>query len=376
MNNKLKICHVISGYYRNDPRVFQRQCKSLQSFGFEVCLLTNDGGPEEFIDGIKVHVCEKYWSNRLKVLLFAKSQFINEALKLGAVIYQLHSPELISLGKELKKNGKIVIYDAHEDLPRHILEKNWLPKPIRNPLSKLVNFYIKRVLSYYDAIITPHQHVVDDLKQINNSTILITNFAKVLSKFSVSKEDYFKRENIVCYSGTVYRHSNQLTILDAINNIDNIKYSIAGYISPDYDAAISSHNAYKKINFVGRLPWEQLRNFYLSARIGLVIIDYKMNLGGKRGTFAVNKMFEYMEAGLPFICTDYELWKEVVEKYECGICVEPGNMEQIRNAITFLLDNPNIAYQMGQNGRNAVLEKYNWGTQEIKYLEIFRRLIV
>ena len=102
-------------------------------------------------------------------------------------------------------------------------------------------------------------------------------------------------------------------------------------------------------------------------------MDYKLNLGYRRGTYAVNKIFEYMEAGLPIICTDYDLWKEIVDKYDCGICVEPNNAKQIEEAIQFLISNKEKAYQMGQNGRKAVLLEYNWNTQEKEYLRIFRK---
>ena len=42
-----------------------------------------------------------------------------------------------------------------------------------------------------------------------------------------------------------------------------------------------------------------------------------------------NKMFEYMIAGLPIICSDFSLWKEIVEKNRSGICVDPGNLDQV-----------------------------------------------
>jgi hypothetical protein len=55
----VKVCHIISGYFRIEARVFQRQCKSLKNNGFEVSVLTNDGEPEEVIDGIPFYSCNK-----------------------------------------------------------------------------------------------------------------------------------------------------------------------------------------------------------------------------------------------------------------------------------------------------------------------------
>jgi glycosyltransferase involved in cell wall biosynthesis len=373
MNNK-KFCQVISGYYRNDPRIFQRQCKSLTEAGFSVSILTNDDQPEETLEDISIYSTNNYWASRLRVLIFAKKQFLKRAIELDADIYQMHSPELLSLGIALRKAGKIVVYDAHEDLPKHIIEKDWLPRFIRKPLSFVVQNYMNTILQNYHAIISPHSHVVDNLKEINPNTTLITNFAKLLPSKEIYLDEYLQRKQIICYSGTVYLHSNQISILDALKELPDVTYNIAGYCSPDYLEVLSKHESYKKLNYIGRINWADLAAFYKKARIGFVLIDYKLNLGGKRGTYAVNKIFEYMEAALPIICSDYDLWQDIINEYNCGICVEPGNVKQLKDAITFLLNNPIEAYKMGQNGRRAVLQKYNWSTQHEVYINIFKEL--
>lgn len=373
MENKIKVCHVISGYFRNDARIFQRQCKSILKAGYEVSILTNDDGPKEILDEINIYPCGRFWKNRIKIILFAKYQFIEKAIEIDADIYQLHSPELIPLGLELKRRGKIIIYDAHEDLPKHILEKDWIPPFLRKPISLIIDAYMKRALKKYDEIISPHSHVIDYLVNVNKNVTLITNFAKFDYSNNYDLSHYLSRDNSICYSGTVYLHSNQEFILDAISNINNLKYQIVGFIDKNHKKRLSEMKGFEKLIFLDRIPWEELNNFYSKSLIGMVVIDYKLNLGNKKGTYAVNKIFEYMQAGLPIICTDYDLWKEIIEKYDCGICVVPNNANQIEEAIRFLINNKERAYKMGQNGRKAVLVEYNWEAVEKKYIEIFRK---
>lgn len=372
-----QVCILISGYPRDNARIFHRQAKSLLSSGFSVSILTNDGGIDDCVEGINIY-CTDYWKSRFKVLLFAKKQFYRACLKINADIYFIHSPELLTLGLKLKAKGKLIIYDAHEDLPRHILEKEWLPRLFRLPISFLSNIFLNYVFSKIDALVSPHTHVIERYNLVNNNCVLITNFSKTFSQSNFDLSEYLARPKAICYSGTAYFHSNQLQILDAIKDFNDVVYNIAGTIPHKLYSDMQSHKSFNKVNFLGLLDYKYLKDFYLNARIGMVIIDYKLNLGSKRGTYAVNKMFEYMESGLPIICSDFDLWIHVIDKHNCGIYVKPGNILEIKNAIAHLLENPTLAYEMGQNGKNAVLSEYNWNSEEDKlnnlFLEVFNSI--
>lgn len=367
------VCHVISGYFRNDARVFLRQCKSLHKHGFTVSILTNDGEPDEVLDGIKVIDCGKLWS-RAKTLARAKRQFLEKALEIDADIYQLHSPELLPLGLTLKKLGKLVVYDAHEDMPRHLLEKEWLPLFSRKAISFAFEKYMLHALGQFDDIVSPHSHVVADFQAKLGKGTLIANFPLVGANSAFSQADYDARGTVLCYSGTVYSYSNQEEVVEALSKFDKVQYRIAGYIDPNHAERLKAMPAGERVAVLGRLSRPDLYEFYHSARVGVVIYDYKLNLGDRLGSYGTNKVFEYMEAGLPFVCTDYILWKDIIDRYDCGVCVAPGRPDEIATAIDYLLRDSQRAYHMGQNGRKAVLQEFNWASEEKKYVELFRRL--
>ena len=87
-----------------------------------------------------------------------------------------------------------------------------------------------------------------------------------------------------------------------------------------------------------------------------------------------NKMFEYMSAGMPIITSNFPLWAEIVKENGCGLCVDPLKPEQIAIAIEYINSNPKEADNMGKNGKKAVLEKYNWGVEEVKLVNLYSRL--
>ena len=168
-------------------------------------------------------------------------------------------------------------------------------------------------------------------------------------------------------------YSNQYELFDAISEIRDIEYHIAGYLVEDLLESLKKIDPHNKLKYYGKVTKPELKKFYDNAMIGYVVYDYKLNLGYNLGSFGTNKIFEYMEAGLPIICTDFILWKEIIEKYDCGICVEPNNSSQIKKAIEFLLNNKEKAYIMGRNGQKAIESEYNWNEEEKKYLAIFRK---
>ena len=69
----------------------------------------------------------------------------------------------------------------------------------------------------------------------------------------------------MCYSGTVYTYSNQKVIFDAMSKIQNVEYQIAGYIDPKYLENLSKHTSYKKVKYLGRIPWNDLPLFYRNS---------------------------------------------------------------------------------------------------------------
>jgi glycosyltransferase involved in cell wall biosynthesis len=86
------------------------------------------------------------------------------------------------------------------------------------------------------------------------------------------------------------------------------------------------------------------------------------------------KMFEYMAAGIPVIASDFPLWREIVLGNQCGLCVDPMDPTAIAKAIDFLVIHPAEARQMGENGRRAVLERYNWSVEQAKLLTYYKNL--
>jgi glycosyltransferase involved in cell wall biosynthesis len=87
------------------------------------------------------------------------------------------------------------------------------------------------------------------------------------------------------------------------------------------------------------------------------------------------KLFEFMAAGIPVIASNLRLQKQIVKENNCGIVVDIFNTEAVQEAILFLMNNPEQAKAMGNNGRQAVEEKFSWGKEEEKLVDYYKNLI-
>ena len=81
-----------------------------------------------------------------------------------------------------------------------------------------------------------------------------------------------------------------------------------------------------------------------------------------------------MNAKLPIIASDFEYFKNIFKELGCGINVDPRNSRKIAKTIDYLVDNPNIRYDMGENGYKAVINKYNWNIEEKKLINFYKHL--
>jgi len=352
--NRLKVCHVTSVHKFPDTRIFYKECKSLAKRYdvYHIAANTDDA----VLDNVKIRGVSLSSNRVFRVLQLNK--VYKKALEIDADIYHLHDPELINMGAKFKKRGKKVIFDSHEDIPLDIAEKKWIPAILRNPLSKYYSNLEKREFKKFDALISVTPSIVNKLKVINPNTYQVTNYPPI-SEFV----DERKWNRTICFAGIISPNWLHHCIVESLSDLD-VVYTIAGRGPQRYINSLKSCNNGKKVEYVGVLKQEKVRSFIQGSTIGMALYDYLPSFGYKLGSLGNNKIFEYMAAGIPMITTDFVLWKEIIDKYHCGICVNPHNPNDIASAIKYLMDNPKLCKEMGDNGRKAVTEYYNWSSQE------------
>lgn len=370
---KIKVCHLTIPHSRYDERIFLKECCSLANAGYDVTLLCADNRTPEIKNGVKIESIDFTPKNKMQRILGAKSKMLPEALKIDAEIYHFHDPELLPVGLALKKKGKKVIYDSHEDVPKQILTKSWIPKIFLKFISYIYEYYEMKICRNLDCIITVTPHIVERFRKFHNNVWMITNYPRSEENFMTSK---LKKEQKICFAGGISKQWMHENIISAIPRNINVKYCLAGPIEDQYLANLQKLDNWNKVDYLGYLDRGKILTLYQTSLAGLALNDYIGNVGYKIGSLGNTKLFEYMQAALPVICTNFQLWQEIIDEYYCGIYVDPHDLTAITNAIEFIINNEEQAKQMGLNGVRAVQEKYNWENQEKRLFELYHNLLL
>ena len=67
-----------------------------------------------------------------------------------------------------------------------------------------------------------------------------------------------------------------------------------------------------------------------------------------------------MACGKPVVASDLEIIRDIINENRCGLLAKPGDVEDFSEKIRMLIDDSALRKKFGDNGRNAVIEKYSW----------------
>ena len=366
----LKITHITSAHSRYDIRIFLKMCKSLaEPEEYAVNLIVADGNGDEVCENVVIYDIGKM-EGRANRFLNAAKNIYPKAVDLDSDIYHLHDPELIPLGLKMKKIGKTVIFDAHEDLPKQLLTKPYLNKFLLLMLSKVATLYERYSGKKYDAIITATPSIKYKFLKINKNSIEINNFP-ILEEFN-NDTTWGNKKDEVCYIGGIAEIRGIKELIKTLELLSGVSLNLAGdFAEKHIEQEVKTYSGWQKVNELGFIDRKKAKSVLAKSKAGIVTFHPSPNHVDAQP----NKMFEYMSAGIPVIASHFPLWTEIVEGNNCGICVNPLSPKEMADAIEYIISHPEEAEKMGQNGKNAVIKKYNWDVEKLKLFKVYEQFV-
>ena len=368
-SKKYRIVHLTSAHPVMDIRIFHKECRSLARVGLDVIQICNHD-LNDTIDGVRILGLGR---NKGRVSRFTKGliKTFVAALRCRGDLYHLHDPDIIIVGIALRILGKRVIYDVHEDLPTKILLKMYLPTIARKPLSLIVRYLENIAAGLMSGLVTATPTLRLRFQQSNRNIAVVNNFPMLEEFEDAETVCWESRRPSVVYFGGISEARGVYEMIQAVNLLPTalgVKLELAGwfYVKSLFDR-LKEQPQWSLVNWHSEVDRPGLRHLLRTVSAGLVVLHPEKSFLTSQPT----KLFEYMAAGIPVIASDFPLWRSIVSTADCGILVDPLDGRSIAAAIESLLSNPERARAMGQRGRQAVEEHFNWANEEETLLSFY-----
>lgn len=342
----------------------------MAAHGHDVVLVVADGRGDEMRDGVRIADVGRS-RGRMERMFKATRRVLCKAIALDADIYHLHDPELLPVGLSLKGRGKKVVFDSHEDVPKQILGKHYLPRWVRGVVSFGFAHFESYACKRFDGVVTATPYIRDKFLRINPRSIDINNFPMIGELESVVP--WKEKADEVCYVGSIAQIRGIRELVRAMESVRSpIRLNlVGGFAETQVEAEVRAYPGWSQVNATGVLDRVGVREILGRSVAGVVTLHPVSNYLDALPI----KMFEYMSAGIPVIASNFDLWRTIVEENQCGLCVDPMDPAAIASAINYLTTHRGEAEKMGLNGRQAVLTRYNWALEEAKLIEFYDQLL-
>jgi glycosyltransferase involved in cell wall biosynthesis len=360
------ITHCTTVHPRYDTRIFHKMCTSLSEH-YSVNLIVADGDSTTIQDNIRIIDLGKINSRTLR-LLHSLFVFPFKILQIKSDLYHLHDPELIFSGLVLKFFRKNVIYDIHESYSEDILNKYWINKHFRKFIANIYQYIENFSTYYFNLNICATDYIK---KNIQYHAVTINNFPLTTSeKFNYKKPTSQKiPDNYFLYIGAISFQRGIIEIIESSIRC-RIKLIICGsFENEEVENRISNYFC-ENIIYLGQVNFNEANYLMQNAIAGFVLF----HPGPNHNYSLPNKLFEYMSNCLPIICSDFDLWKSIIQNNECGFCIDPFDNYSLDFAVIELRDNFKKRELIKLNCKETS-NLYNWESEKQKLFEAYNKIL-
>lgn len=373
---RLHICHFSSVHNQNDTRVFYRECVWL-AHDFEVTLIAI-GRLSGKKDGVTLVGLPKP-ASRIKRMLHTTREVYRLAKAADADIYHFHDPELIPFAWLLKRRGKQVVYDIHENVTESLKEKRWLP--LKGLFTWLYRRFESIAARHFHFVLAEHSYEkVYHRRYPNKAVTLVRNFAPegLFAPFVQTQRAVQGNTVRIFYMGSIEAQYCYAPMLEAIALLNsqgvNAHLTMIGWFDENTRQAID------KLPFIGQLQDKVTLTGFMEMEAGYAL-SRECNLGFSFVSDNLNvsqsfprKMYEYMHIGLPVISSGHALYKNMVETHALGVCVNTNTGAEIAQAVKQLMQSGDYLNTLAQNNLKAARGHFRWEDEYHKLQALYRQL--
>jgi glycosyltransferase involved in cell wall biosynthesis len=155
--------------------------------------------------------------------------------------------------------------------------------------------------------------------------------------------------------------------VEAMRTLPNVVLLIVGDgdVVPELKKYVETNHLVERVKFIGKKPYSEMMQYTALSDVGLTLdkpsnLNYRLSLP--------NKVFDYLHATTPVICTDLPEVAGLIRKYDAGIVLSELTTDKLITSIQFLQNNPEELSRLKQNC--IVATNHECWEEEMKVLEL------
>ena len=370
MSGGLVSVHLATTHRPSDPRIFQKECRTLAAAGVDVRYVVPCRADAEQ-DGVQILCVPPPRTGKERVTRTVRAVYRRAMAQPKRAVYHVHDADLLPAAFALKAAGRRVVYDMHEDVPRQMLHQHWIPawaRPFAARAYGLVEAVGARV---FDGLIAAEPKIAERFP--GRDVALVQNFPILDELLLDAATPYREREHRVAYVGSITAVRGLREVVQAVGALaarGPARLDLAGPFHPAaFQDELEQLPGWQHVDYRGWADRSDVAEMLGRARVGVVTLYPTQKYLDAYPT----KLFEYMAAGLPVVCSDFPQLRPFVEGPGCGLLVDPQDPAAVADAIGWLLEHEAEAEAMGARGREAVEQRYRWASEAERLLAFYRR---
>ena len=280
----------------------------------------------------------------------------------------MHDYKLVCPVYTLLNNGKVCEKCARGRYLSCFKNKCARDSKLKSLISTIEMYLHHKILHIYnlvDVFISPSLFLKNKIEEMGfkGEIAHLSNFAQV-DEF---RPQYNASENSIVYFGRMSKEKGIVTLIEAVRGLDvSLKIIGEGLMEDSLKLKVKSEKL-NNVTFLGYKSGEELKDEIRKSRFAVVPSEwYENNPRSIIEAFALGKsVLGARIGGIP----------ELVKDNQTGLTFEPGNVQDLKLKINYMINNFDKTVQMGKNARAFVEQELNAKKHYQKLMEIYEQVI-
>lgn len=378
MHAPSRIVCLSSAQAAHHPRHHYRLAAALAAAGYEVEMLAQPDLAPGHEDAVPVTYLPRRRSRYTRIASAPLS--LRRALRGRPDAVYVLTLDLLpwAVLAKLLRPSTAFVYDSNDEYDTFMLIKEWLPRPLRQPLRRLFRWLEPWLAKRLDAATTALPATQEKFEAAGVTSILVRNFPPAEIVDEAPRGPNFDYD--VLLGGSL--PESQMPLLAETARClrklrtTQVRWLIAARNCGEADRRLLERlleqaGVRDEFDLRYNLPFTEMKALMAESRLAFVLYPSDVNYASRIPI----RIFEYMAAGVPFVASDHPTTRIFTEEAGVAVLTEAGDPAAFAAALDSLLRDPERQRQMSANGPPLVLERYNWEVESGRLTELYEGLL-